>query len=43
MDALWDFEDEQVITLLRAAKDRIDSFFEQAAEIMLGEADTTIA
>lgn len=31
---LWVANDEVVVALLRATKDRIDSFFTQAAEIM---------
>jgi hypothetical protein len=34
MNEFWDVSDEQVTALLRAAKDRIDSFLAQAAEIM---------
>lgn len=32
--SLWVANDEVVVALLRATKDRIDSFFTQAAEIM---------
>ncbi|KAL6692416.1 hypothetical protein J3F84DRAFT_383964 [Trichoderma pleuroticola] len=34
MNSLWDVSNEEVTALLRAAKDRIDSFFSQAAQII---------
>ncbi|RFU74228.1 fungal specific transcription factor domain-containing [Trichoderma arundinaceum] len=34
MNGLWDVSDEELTALLRAAKDRIDSFFSQAAQVM---------
>ncbi|KAL7908462.1 hypothetical protein GGI35DRAFT_454221 [Trichoderma velutinum] len=34
MSGLWDVSNEEVTALLRAAKDRIDSFFSQAAQVI---------
>ncbi|KKP04944.1 hypothetical protein THAR02_02965 [Trichoderma harzianum] len=34
MNGLWDVSNEEVTALLRAAKDRIDSFFSQAAQVI---------
>lgn len=34
MNSLWDVGNEEVTALLRAAKDRIDSFFSQAAQVI---------
>lgn len=34
MNSLWDVSNEEVTALLRAAKDRIDSFFSQAAQVI---------
>lgn len=40
---LWDVDNEQLMALLRATKDRIDSFFSQAAEIMRRGADESVS